>query len=97
MPVTCDACGMRRFDQPGDLPPTFETHWNRLGISNSPHLSEAQAQSRVCRHNNRPGCLTKGLPMPLPEPGLKPFMDDAERLAIAEQIYAEIGGEYDAA
>jgi hypothetical protein len=35
--------------------------------------------------------------MPLPEPGLKPFMDDAERLAIAEQIYAEIGGEYDAA
>jgi hypothetical protein len=88
---------MRRFDQPGDLPPTFETHWNRLGISNSPHLSEAQAQSRVCRHNNRPGCLTKGLPMPLPEPGLKPFMDDVERLAIAEQIYAEIGGEYDAA
>jgi hypothetical protein len=88
---------MRRFDQPGDLPPTFETHWNRLGISNSPHLSEAQAQSRVCRHNNRPGCLTKGLPMPLPEPGLKPYMDDAERLALAEQIYAEIGGEYDAA
>ena len=35
--------------------------------------------------------------MPLPEPGLKPFMDDAERLALAEEIFAEIGGEYDAA
>jgi len=97
MPVTCDACGMRRFDQPGDLPPTFETHWNRLGISNSPHLTQAQAMSRVCDKNNRPGCLNKGLPMPVPEPLPEGWMDDEERLAIAEQIYAKIMGKANAA
>lgn len=97
MPLSCNACGMRQFPQPGDLPPTYETHWNRLGISNSPHLSEAQAMSRACRHNNAPGCLTKGLPMPEPEPLPKLFLDDEERLELAEQIYGQIGGEYDAA
>lgn len=95
MPVTCNACGMRQFCV-GEVK-TYETHWNRLGISNSPHLSEAQAMSRVCRHNKSPGCLTKGLPMPEPEPGLEPFLNDAERLELAEEIYGKIGGEFDAA
>jgi hypothetical protein len=33
----------------------------------------------------------------VPEPLPKGWMDDDERMEIAERIYAEIGGEYDAA
>ena len=86
---------MRMFCQPGKLPPTFETHLNRLG--RGVHLTQAQAQGRVCRFNSRPGCLNLGVPQPVPEPLPKGWMDDAERMEIAERIYAEIGGEYDAA
>jgi hypothetical protein len=35
--------------------------------------------------------------MPLPEPLSEGWMDDEERLAIAEQIYANFTGEADAA
>ena len=93
--ATCPVCEMRCFPQPGDLPPTFETHFNRQG--HGKHLTRDQAMGRVCRFNSRPGCLNLGVPQPVPEPLPQGWMDDDERMEIAERIYAEIGGEYDAA
>jgi hypothetical protein len=83
------------FCQPGELPPTFETHWNRQG--HGKHLTQAQAQGRVCRFNSRPGCLNLGVPQPVPEPLPEGWMNEDERSALADEIFAEIGGEYDAA
>lgn len=76
---------MRRFDN-GKLPPTFETHFNRLGYGK--HLTQEQAMGRVCRYNTTPGCLNAGLPQPLPEPPPKTFLSDEERLSLAEELLA---------
>ena len=94
-PTPCPACAMRMFCQPGDLPPTFETHWNRLG--HGKHLTQDQAIGRVCRYNSRPGCLNQGkqaqvLELP-PEGLLKP----EQREKIVAELIAELGGDADAA
>lgn len=93
MPKTCPACGMRQFCA-GEIK-TYETDWNRKG--HGQHLTEAQAISRVCRHNKVGGCLTKGLPMPLPELVAPCFMDDGERAAAVAQILHQLGANQDAA
>ena len=81
-PTTCPACQMRRFCISGVN--TYETDWNRKG--NGKPLSEAQAIDRVCRHNKRPGCLTKGLPQPKPEKMAIGLLTEDEILQMAEEI-----------
>ena len=81
-PTTCPACQMRRFCV-GNIN-TYETDWNRKGHGKP--LSEAQVMDRVCQYNKQPGCLTKGLPQPPPEPALKGWLTDEQRLELAEQI-----------
>jgi hypothetical protein len=63
---------------------TYETDWNRKGHGKP--LSEDNAIDRVCRHNKRPGCLTKGLPQPKPEKVAIGLLTDEEILRIAEEI-----------
>jgi hypothetical protein len=92
-PITCPACGLRQFCT-GSIK-SYETDWNRKG--NGKHLSEAQAMNRVCQYNKKAGCLTQGLPQPLPEPVALGYLTPAERLALAEQLIAEFGEGSDAA
>ena len=94
-PNSCPVCSMRMFCQPGNLPPTFETHWNRRG--NGKHLTQDQAIGRVCQHNSRPGCLNQGKRAQVLELPPKGLFTEEERSEMVAELTTKLGGEADAA